>query len=128
MKIDFSAPEKAEINMNDSIFYIIDDAPDDMIGEVVTPAGAHLFQVNEEDPISLDDKSVLEFHQIVARLLFLCKHVRPYLQTAIAFLCTIVQKPDTDDYKKLSRILKYLHTTAGLPLILEMDDNKPIGF
>ena len=27
--------------MNDSIFDIINDAPDDMIGEAVTPAGAH---------------------------------------------------------------------------------------
>ena len=49
MKIDFSAPEKLEITMNDSIFDIINDAPDDMIGEAVTPAGDHLFQVNEED-------------------------------------------------------------------------------
>ena len=56
MKIDFSAPEKVEITMNKSIFDILDDAPDDMIGEDVTPAGAHIFQVNEDDPISLDDK------------------------------------------------------------------------
>ena len=57
MKIDFSAPDKVEITMNDSIFDILDDAPDDMIGEAVTPAGAHLFQFNEEDHISLDDKA-----------------------------------------------------------------------
>ena len=31
MKIDFSAPEKVEITMNDTIFDILDDAPDDMI-------------------------------------------------------------------------------------------------
>ena len=47
MKIDFSAPEKVEITMYESIFDILDDAPDEMIGEAVTPAGAHLFQVNE---------------------------------------------------------------------------------
>ena len=45
MKIDFSAPD-------DSIFDILDDDPDDMIGGSVTPAGAHLFQVNEEDPVN----------------------------------------------------------------------------
>ena len=43
--------------MNDSIFDILDDAPNDMIGESVTPSGAHLLQVNEEDSIFLDDSS-----------------------------------------------------------------------
>ena len=54
VKIDFSAPEKVEITMNGCIFDILEDAPDAMIGKAVTPAGAHLFQVNEEDPIPLD--------------------------------------------------------------------------
>ena len=101
--------------MNDSIFDILDDAPDDMIGWYVTPAGAHLFQVNEEYPISLDYRVAVYFHHIVARLLFLCKLASPDLQTVVAFLCTRVQNPDTDDYKKLSRTLKYLCTAAGLP-------------
>ena len=56
MKIDFSAPDKVKITMNDSIFDILHDAPDDMIGEAVTPSGAYLFQFNEEDHIYLDDK------------------------------------------------------------------------
>ena len=89
-----------------------------MIGEPVTSAGAHLFQVNEEEPIYLDDKAAVQLHHIVVRLFFLCKRARPYLKTTVALLCTIVQKPDTDDYNKLSRILKYLRTTAVLPLIL----------
>ena len=65
--------------MNDSIFDILDDAPDDMIGEAVIPAGANLFQVNEEDPISIDENAAVELHHIVARLLFLCKRARPDL-------------------------------------------------
>ena len=126
MKIDFYAPEKVEITMNDSIFDIIDDAPNEMIGEAVTPAGDHLFQVNEEEPIYLDDKAAVEFHHIVAILLFLCKRARPYLQTSVAFLCTIVQNLDTDDYKKISRTLKYFHTNVGLPLISGMDGTNTI--
>ena len=70
----------------------------------------------------------MEFHHIVARLFFLCKRVRPYLQTAVAFLCTIVQNPDTDDYKKLSLTLKYLHTTSGIPLILGMDGTNTVSW
>ena len=29
--------------------------------------------------------------------------------------------PDTDDYKKLARVMKYLQGTIGLPLILSID-------
>ena len=94
-----------------------------MIGEAVIPAGAHLFQINEEDPISLDEKAAVEFHYIVYRLLFLSKRACRCLQTDVAFLCTRVQKPDTDDYKKLSRNLKYFRTIASLTLILGMDGN-----
>ena len=47
-KIYFSAPKKVEITTNDYIFDILDDAPDEMIGEAITPAGAHFFQTNEE--------------------------------------------------------------------------------
>ena len=43
MKIDFSAPVKVEITMNNSIFDILEDSLDDMIGEAVTLAGAHRF-------------------------------------------------------------------------------------
>ena len=64
----------------------------------------------------------------MSRLLFLCKRARPYLQTAVALLCTIVQKPDTDDYKKISRTLKYLRTNAGLTLILGMDGTNTVSW
>ena len=59
------------------------------------------------------------FHHNVAKLLFLCKRARPDLQTEVAFLCTRVKAPDKDDYKKLTRLVKYLRGTASLPLTLE---------
>jgi hypothetical protein len=34
-------------------------------------------------------------------------------------MCTRVKEPDTDDYKKLARCMKYLRQSAFLPLILE---------
>ena len=53
---------------------------------------------------------------------FLCKRARPDIQTAIAFLCTRVKCPDEDDYKKLTRVMRYLRGTELLPLTLEADD------
>jgi len=47
---------------------------------------------------------------------------RPDIQLAVAFLCTRVQNPYTDDYKKLAKVMKYLELTIGLPLILAMDE------
>jgi len=39
----------------------------------------------------------------------------------MAFLCTRVQEPDEDDYKKLGRVIKYLRQTKFLKLTMEAD-------
>ena len=46
-------------------------------------------------------KQAETFHHLTAKLLYLCKHTRPDLQMAVAFLTTRVQNPDIDDFKKL---------------------------
>jgi hypothetical protein len=59
-------------------------------------------------------------------LLFAAKRARPDIQTAIAFLCTRVKAPDVDDYKKLSRVVKYLLKYPRLALTLETQTEKPV--
>jgi hypothetical protein len=49
--------------------------------------------------------------------LFLSR-VRCNIQTTVAFLTTRVKQPDEDDWGKLKRVLKYLHSTLSLPLTL----------
>jgi hypothetical protein len=70
----------------------------------------------------LDAETAEMFHHNVAKLLFLCKRARPDIQTPISFLCTRVKHPDTDDYKKLARVMRYLRCTIDLPLTLEATD------
>jgi hypothetical protein len=89
-----------------------------------TPAGNHLFQVNKENPVLLEEKEKEFFHHNVAKLLFLSKRARPDIQTAVAFLTTWVKSPDVDDYKKLARVMRYLRETKGMPLTLEADNMK----
>jgi hypothetical protein len=55
--------------------------------------------------IKLDEATADMFHHNTAKLLFLCKQARPDVQTVVAFLCTHVQNPDNDDYKKLTRVM-----------------------
>jgi hypothetical protein len=82
MTLDFSSPGQAKIlmidyrkhtGMIDYIKYMLEEMPSDMDGEAPTPASNHLFQVNEKDPVMLDDDTATMFHHNVAKLLFLSK-------------------------------------------------------
>lgn len=118
MVLDYSECNKVKIRMEGYIENMLNDMPDDMEGEAVTPAANHLFEVNQNGT-KLDETASEFFHHVVAQLLFLCKRGRPDLQTAVAFLTTRVKEPDTDDYKKLMRVMKYLRGTKQLHLTLE---------
>ena len=98
------------------------ELPPDMDGEAATPASSHLFDVNIDNPVALCKEKADFFHHNVAKLLFLCKRARPDIQTAVAFLCTRVKEPDVDDYKKLSRVMKYLRATGNMALTIQADN------
>jgi len=118
MTIDYSENGKVIFRMDDYIDRMLDEAPDDMKGGAVTPAASYLFQVNKNAE-KLDGKTADLFHHLVAKLLYLCKRVRPDFQTAVAFLTTRVSNPDVDDYKKLARCIRYIQDTRHLFLRLE---------
>ena len=118
MTLCYDTPGTVRIVMTDYVQGMVDELPDDMIGHAFTPAPTHLFDVNDESR-KLDEEKAIMFHHNVAKLLFLCKRARPDIQTAVSFLCTRVKNPDTDDYKKLSRVMKYLQATINMPLSLE---------
>ena len=120
MTFDYSTTGKVAITMQDYIERMLDDLPQDMNGTAATPAASHLFDVNP-GAVRLDHNTADLFHTTVAKLLFLCKRARPDIHTAVAFLTTRVASPDTDDYAKLRRCVRYLRGTAGLPLTLEGD-------
>jgi hypothetical protein len=122
MTTDFSIKGKVMIKMDDYVDNILLEAREDMEGVATSPAAEHLFKVNDTDPDGLSEKDAQYFHTMTAKLLFLSKRARPDLQQAVAFLTTRVRKPDLDDYKKLSRVIKYLRGDPHLLLMLEADD------
>ena len=49
------------------------------------------------------------------------KRARPDIATAVEFLTTRVKASDEDDWKKLTCMIRYLHGSIELPLILRAD-------
>jgi hypothetical protein len=122
MTLDYSDEDKVQIQMTDYIENMLNGLPDGMSGESPTPAANHLFEVSSKVQVPLGKEQAEMFHHNVAKLLFLCKRARPDIQTAVAFLCTRVKSPDTDDYKKLARVMKYLRGTISMSLLLQADN------
>ena len=121
MTIDYSAKGKVMFTMYDYIDNFLEDLPSEMRGSTQSHASSMLFKINIENPILLKKLEQETFHQRVAQLLYLSKRAQPDIQLPVAFLCTRMQFPDTDDQLKLVHVAKYLDATIGLPLILSMD-------
>jgi hypothetical protein len=121
MTIDFSDPGKVVFSMIEYITKLLDDVPEELLkGSSTSPASNYLFNVND-DCTKLDPSTAILYHHIVAQLLYLGKRIRPDLLLAISFLCTRVQSPDEDDWKKLGRILRFLRDTKDDVMTLQAD-------
>ena len=115
MTLDYNIDGKLQIAMFEYIAKIIEEFPMELDEKPTSPAANHLFEV-DDNGIKLKPEQKDMFHEFVAKLLFLGKRARPDLQTAISFLSTRVREPDTDDYKKLIRLMKYLKGTKNITL------------
>ena len=98
-----------------------------MKGESYTSTAHYLFDI-AEDATKLFQADADIFHYFVAQLLYLSKRARPEIQIAVSLLCTRVRGPDTDYYKNLARVMKYIQVTIGLPLILSIDKSVNINW
>ena len=100
----------------------IEEFPMELYGEPTSPEANHLFEVDYNGIKLKPDQKDL-FHELVAKILFLRKRARPDQQTANSFLSTRVREPDTEDYKKLITLMKYLKSTNDIPLTLKADNS-----
>jgi len=116
MTINYSQKGKVKFSMFDYLEDIVANFPDDlkMNRNTATSAADHLFTVSES-AVKLIRKQAVIFHQYVAKPLFAVKRARPDIRTANAFLCTRVQHPDVDDWKKLAQVLGYIKDTIFIP-------------
>ena len=105
---------------------MLDNFLEDMKGESANRAAHRLFDI-AEDATKISHASAELFHHFVAQLLYLSKRARTDIQLAVSFLCTIVIGTETDDYKNLTRLMKYIKGTTDLPLILSINKSGNIN-
>jgi len=117
MKIDYQQQGKVKFMLYDKM---LDEMPANMAGVVTTPASTYLLNSDPGCTKLKKDEDQL-FHHLVAKLLYLCKCTRQDIQTAVAFLCIMVREQDTDDYKKLTKVMQYIHNTRDMTLTIEPD-------
>ena len=73
-------------------------------GTKSSAAPENLLAVNEECEKLSTDKSV-QFHNLVAKILYATKRARQDTCTSVVFLTTRVQEPNLDDLNKLSHMM-----------------------
>ncbi len=78
---------------------------------------SNLFAV-DEDSAKLPEKQKAAFHNVVAKALYVAKQARPNIAVSVSFPTTQVRCPDVQDWVKLRHLVKYLQSTANLPLTL----------
>ena len=119
MTMDYSSPGKIIFLMIGYIGKIIDNIPEDMKGESATPTAHHLFDISEY-ATKISQSNTDLFHHFVSQLLHLSKRASPDINLTVSFLCTTVRGPDTEYYKNMDRVMKYIQGTIVIPLILSI--------
>ena len=69
----------------------------------------------------LPQSKTVQFHNLGAKDLYATKRARPNTCTAVAFLTTIVQAPDLDDWSKMVHMMRYIRGTHTILLIISVN-------
>jgi hypothetical protein len=92
---------------------VFDKAKQNGGGTKTSAVPENMFKINE-DCEKLDDTKAKAFHNLVAKTLHAAKRARPDTCTAVAFITTRVREPDTDDWAKLTHMMKHVRGTKKL--------------
>ena len=87
MKISLKENGTVTIDMKEYVKKAIEEFPEDIVKNALTPASRFLFEVREDAP-RLDSSKAEIFHSTVDRQLYICKRSRLDIQNAVAFLTT----------------------------------------
>jgi len=111
--------KRVHMEMRSYLKECIDSYGESITSAATSPATKGLMNVTESEVLDINRKE--KFHHIVQKLLHICKRTRLDLQVSIGFLCTRVRSPTLQDWKKLRRVLQYVHGTMDLCRIISID-------
>ena len=103
---------------------IIDDSG--VVGVAATPAGPELMDIDDKSP-SLDVKAKERYHTLVAKILYLAHKLRPEIMLTVNYLATRVNRPTSQDERKLDRLLKYLNKTKHFKMCISAECFELVG-
>jgi histone deacetylase 1/2 len=86
-------------------------------GKCSSPAKEDFLLVDPDSPL-LSPSDAMEYHSLVAKLLYLVKRVRPDILFPVVILATRVRAPSSWDYVKLKRVVRYLRGTSSIGMVL----------
>ena len=126
MTVDFNHDGKVKFRMEDYVQKMIDEYPVNLRSSdtAMTPASNTLFEIGNGKLLGKEDSEI--FHTFIAKSLYLCKRARPDIQPTVAVLATRVQKPNSQDWQKLLRLMKYLNGTKKYHMSLKIDNMKVV--
>ena len=90
-----------------------------------TPAAPDLFEIRK-DAEKASPEDAKYFHTYVCKMLYLSKRVRPECPGAVSFLSTRVQDCDSDDLRKLERLLGYRVGTPERGIVLRVGEQMSV--
>lgn len=121
MTIDFREKGKVHIIQDDSIENMLEEFPVKFksTDTCSSPAANNLFEQGDSKLLNKSQSEI--FHKFTAKNLFISHRARPDIQPTVSVLTTRVQKPNNQDWGKLVRLMKYLHSTRDKHLVLSVD-------
>jgi hypothetical protein len=120
MHISFNGKGTMTIDMQEYIKEAIVDFGEDVLRPDLSPAKKNLLMVDEQSAL-LETAAKELFHSLVQKLLYMSHRGWSDIQPTLAVLCTRVSQSTKQDWKKLKRLLQYLHESIDLNLTLRAD-------
>ena len=120
MTFDFSHTGKVKVTMSHCVQDILSGCG--VRGTATTLASEDLFEVRDGITKATEDERKW-FHTYTAKLLYLVKRGRSECLTAVSFLATRVSQCDTDELKKLIRLIRYVRGTVKRGIVLQVGNN-----
>ena len=116
MNVVFKDNGTVEVMMKDYITEYFEAYGEPVNKSANTPAKHNLFVSDGSMPLGEEKEEA--FHHIVAKLLYLSKRARVVIDLTASYLCIRVSHSTKEDWKKLGRLLHYLHGTIDMCRII----------